>query len=783
MFLTDLASKVTEGFSEMFTSTEEEEEREQVFVKDHHRYDSFAPVRHDTQVKYFIDGQDYCWAVSEAIEHAQESIFIEDWWLTPELYLRRPPAKYPEYRVDALLKRKAEQGVKIYIVVYKEVEMALTLDSAHTKHTLQALHENIIGQDYSDARVRDFEDVKNWDMRLIDKTVVPRMPWHDMSLCVIGGPVLDVARHFCERWNFVKYEKAMKKEHIGFLKPPVGGYSTNQRFTIPMEDQIEDEEGHTCVKRCEFRHGTRGVNGTCRAQVLRSSGLWSLDIETENSIQNAYVATIYAAQHYVYIENQFFITAVEDDKDYILKNQIGTAILRRIIRAHEEQTKFKVIVMMPLMPAFPADLSTKEAATARLVMHFQYMSICRGNNSIVKRLEAAGIDPNEYIRFYSLRSYDRINRSRMEEMLAEAAGFSLKDQQLANAGQAEDDKQAEFVTRVGNPDFVEGTEGASNVEEEVEYARVPGEEEAERLREDYRRRYNELQEGNEGIASDSIAQDAMEGGDLESEPWVGDTVKSQPRDEEAEKEEASDYVSEELYIHAKLLIADGRVIGAKIVSSLCRRETNDDLWGDYSDRTVIMGSANLNDRSQCGDRDSEIALLVEDQDLIPSRMNGRYYEASRFAAKLRRQLWKEHLGLIPDRPTDEVTAAMLPLPVPQEDEEDEDDEKVMDPLDDDTLAYWNEVAKTNTEAFRHVFHCVPDDTVTNWEEYKAFYPDPNVVDIGHVHDPEMSVEEIRENLGLIRGHLVEFPYKFLENVDLAEESIPFISNLTQELYT
>lgn len=37
-----------------------------------------------------------------------------------------------------------------------------------------------------------------------------------------------------------------------------------------------------------------------------------------------------------------------------------------------------------------------------------------------------------------------------------------------------------------------------------------------------------------------------------------------------------------------------------------------------------MGSANLNDRSQCGDRDSEIALLVEDQDMIPSRMNGRY---------------------------------------------------------------------------------------------------------------------------------------------------------------
>ena len=37
-----------------------------------------------------------------------------------------------------------------------------------------------------------------------------------------------------------------------------------------------------------------------------------------------------------------------------------------------------------------------------------------------------------------------------------------------------------------------------------------------------------------------------------------------------------------------------------------------------------MGSANLNDRSQCGNRDSEIALIVEDQDFVPSQMNGRY---------------------------------------------------------------------------------------------------------------------------------------------------------------
>jgi len=46
---------------------------------------------------------------------------VKDWWLTPELYLRRPPAYHPEWRLDRVLKRKAEQGVKIFVIVYKEV--------------------------------------------------------------------------------------------------------------------------------------------------------------------------------------------------------------------------------------------------------------------------------------------------------------------------------------------------------------------------------------------------------------------------------------------------------------------------------------------------------------------------------------------------------------------------------------------------------------------------------------------------------------------------------------
>lgn len=68
--------------------------------------------------------------IAEAAELSEVTYLLV---MTPELYLRRPPAYYPEWRLDRLLKRKAEQGVKIYVVVYKEVTETMTLSSKHTK--------------------------------------------------------------------------------------------------------------------------------------------------------------------------------------------------------------------------------------------------------------------------------------------------------------------------------------------------------------------------------------------------------------------------------------------------------------------------------------------------------------------------------------------------------------------------------------------------------------------------------------------------------------------------
>ena len=54
---------------------------------------------------------------------------------------------------------------------------------------------------------------------------------------------------------------------------------------------------------------------------------------TETSIQEAYIHAIKNAKHYIYIENQFFITLAGGSGDEI-SNRIGRSLYERIVEAH-----------------------------------------------------------------------------------------------------------------------------------------------------------------------------------------------------------------------------------------------------------------------------------------------------------------------------------------------------------------------------------------------------------------------------------------------------------------
>lgn len=373
-------------------------------------------------------------------------------------------------------------------------------------------------------------------------------------------------------------------------------------------------------------------------------------------------------------------------------------------------------------------------------MEFQYFSICRGGHSIIETLRAQGVeDVGRYISFYNLRNYDRINVSGTMEEVEKASGVSYESAR----------KEHDDAVGAGYGGEGEGTEGGERY-----------------------RRYQEAARGVEDRTWDTVSACYMAGGpELSSIPWHG-----------APEAEMDAFVSEELYVHSKLLIAD--------------------------DRLVICGSANINDRSQLGTHDSEIAVVIEESPssgaTVDSYMNGRRHTAGRFAASLRRYISRKHLGLIPDQRCDKpegMNWRSVEAGANEYDWGSEADVLVGDPLGEGFRKLWEGTARGNTEVFSRAFHVVPNDCVRTWEEYDEFFSrhfvipgteekekkgeEDGKVGYGHVVRSEFpgGARELKEWLGRVRGTLVEMPLGFLGDVDdIAKEGLG-LNGLTMELYT
>lgn len=63
-----------------------------------------------------MDGAGYMEAVADAIDKAKEEIFIADWWLSPEIYMKRPVIDGDYWRLDKLLQRKAVSVFNVKVI-------------------------------------------------------------------------------------------------------------------------------------------------------------------------------------------------------------------------------------------------------------------------------------------------------------------------------------------------------------------------------------------------------------------------------------------------------------------------------------------------------------------------------------------------------------------------------------------------------------------------------------------------------------------------------------------
>ncbi|XP_023000142.1 phospholipase D zeta 1 isoform X1 [Cucurbita maxima] len=745
-----------------------------------HRFGSFAPPRGLTddgsKAQWFIDGQAAFEAIAFSIERAKSEIFICGWWLCPELYLRRPFISNASSRLDALLEAKAKEGVQIYILLYKEVALALKINSVYSKKKLLGIHENVRvlrypdhfssgvylwshheklvivdyhicfiggldlcfgrydtpehkvgdrppsvwpGKDYYNPRESEPNSWEDTMKDELDRGKYPRMPWHDVHCALWGPPCRDLARHFVQRWNYAKRNKAPNEQAIPLLMPQhhmvIPHYLWNTReleverksfdnsqestvqdsfsrgssshdipLLLPQEADGQDSQNegpksnglepianpldqpskissslsfsfrkikveplgpdmplkgfvddldhldshgklsgdgktHHRVKSSELEwwetqdrghggfadeSGQVGPCASCRCQVIRSVSQWSAGTsQTEESIHIAYCSLIEKAEHFVYIENQFFISGLSGDDS--IRNRVLEALYRRIMRAYREKKIFRVIIVIPLLPGFQGGLDDSGAASVRAIMHWQYRTICRGQNSIFHNLyDLLGSKVHDYISFYGLRSYGKL----------------------------------------------------------------------------------------------------FDGGPV---------------------------ATSQVYVHSKIMIVD--------------------------DCIALIGSANINDRSLLGSRDSEIAIVIEDKELINSYMGGQPWKAGKFCWSLRLSLWSEHLGLRPGQIN-----------------------QIVDPVSDSTYKdTWMGTAKTNTTIYQDVFSCLPNDLINSragLRQSVAFWKERlghTTIDLGiaperleFYKNGEIERIDPMERLSSVKGHLVSFPLEFLSKEDL-----------------
>lgn len=129
----------------------------------------------------------------------------------------------------------------------------------------------------------------------------------------------------------------------------------------------------------EIRDEVVVLDQSYRCQILRSASQWSIGCNSKNyqkSIYEAYINLIENAEQFIYIQNQFFISA--SNKNGVVKNRIMEAICNRVIKAISRNQDFKVMIIMPLIPGFAGELDDPNASLPRVIMNWQYRTICKG---------------------------------------------------------------------------------------------------------------------------------------------------------------------------------------------------------------------------------------------------------------------------------------------------------------------------------------------------------------------------------------------------------------------
>jgi phospholipase D1/2 len=262
------------------------------------------------------------------------------------------------------------------------------------------------GMDYVNPMIRA-KPVGDNLVDYFDRETEHRLPWQDIQVQVTGKGARDVSKNFIQRWNL-----AIRTTSF----PPL----------LPKSEPIpEDLDYLTPYKNCDV-------------QLLRSAAKWSFGLDIpERSIYESYIELIENAEHYIYIENQYFISSTSDST-VNPTNRVAVALLRRLRKAIQKKEDFKVVMILPLQNAAP--LTTATFDQTKIMTYWQLLSLFRGPDSIFEILksEFPKVDIDNYIYIGSLRKYENVPKTGkpITEMVYVHSKIMIVDDRFALIGSA-----------------------------------------------------------------------------------------------------------------------------------------------------------------------------------------------------------------------------------------------------------------------------------------------------------------------------------------------------------
>lgn len=467
-------------------------QRNQTVAQLDHPSQSFSPFRPDQGARFFITGSEYYDDLKERLKEARTEILITGWFISPQLHLSRKKinGKYPD-RLDEILLERAHHGVMIYILVWDEIDAAFKLGSKQIKEVMKHPNINVIrdpldllgiwshhqktcvidqtigycggidiaynrydtteykltdegedpiypGRDYVNPMVAK-ENAYLGDpyVNVWDRSKEPRMPWQDLQMKIVGEGARDLARNFIQRWN------RSRNSDLPYLTLRSHDYNKSD-----LIQKLKQQEPYP----------------KCNIQVIRSASYWSMGLNTvESSIYQSEIEAIRKSKHFIYIENQFFVSS-HTDGQVNPENKLLKAFCERIERAIINKEKFRFIFVTPIHSSSPMKNTTVQKLT-----YWQFTSMFKGKKSLYGYFKEKYPDVNidDYMTISCLRQYGQFKSGVYStEMIYVHSKLMIVDDRIVFISSANvndrsmlGDRDSEIGARVEDSEEIEITMG------------------------------------------------------------------------------------------------------------------------------------------------------------------------------------------------------------------------------------------------------------------------------------------------------------------------------------